>query len=174
MLSHVPTWVFAVLALLLAMGILFSRPRVVHPVAPSLMAVGFACYSLYGVISSFGASAANMLPWALGMAASAFLGKPYVGPDEVNRVPGSRKVLVPGSWLPLALMMGIFAVKFFVGVVNGARMPVGTQAWFAPAVSVALGLLSGGFTARALNVRRYAQAAANESRPFSAAREKSA
>lgn len=160
MLAHVPTWVYGLFALLLALGLLFTRPRAVHPVVPSLMAVGFGCYSFYGVISSFGASAINILPWAIGMAVSAFLGRPYLGPNELCRVEGSPKVLVPGSWLPLALIMGIFAVKFFVGVVHGARLPVGTEAWFAPTACLFLGLLSGGFTARGLNVLRYVQATA--------------
>jgi hypothetical protein len=166
MLAHVPTWVYGLFALLLALGLLFTRPRAVHPVVPSLMAVGFGCYSLYGVISSFGASLTNILPWAIGMAVSAFLGRPYFGPKELSRVAGSPKVLVPGSWLPLALMMGIFAVKFFVGVVRGAHLAVGTEAWFAPAVCLVLGLLSGGFTTRGLNVRRYVQATAAGVKPL--------
>ena len=44
MLAHVPTWVYGLFALLLALGLLFTRPRAVHPVVPSLMAVGFGCY----------------------------------------------------------------------------------------------------------------------------------
>lgn len=174
MLAHIPTWVYGLFALLLALGLLFTRPRAVHPVVPTLMAVGFGCYSLYGVVSSFGASLTNVLPWAVGMAVSAFIGRPYFGPNELSRMPGSPKVLVPGSWLPLTLMMGIFAVKFFVGVVRGARLPVGTEVWFAPVVCLVLGLLSGGFTARGLNVRRYVQAAASEVHTFTPTSEKPA
>lgn len=168
MLAHVPTWVYGLFALLLALGLLFTRARAVHPVVPTLMAMGFGCYSLYGVISSFGASPATVASWATGMAVSAFLVRPHFGPRELSLVPGSPKILVPGSWLPLALMMGIFAVKFFVGVVRGARLPVGTEVWFAPAVCLTLGLLSGGFTARGLNVRRYVQESAKRDETHSA------
>lgn len=168
MLSHVPGWVYGLFALLLALGLLFTRPRAVHPVVPSLMAVGFGCYSLYGVISSFSASPAHVLSWAMGMAVSAFAGRPYLGPRGMSRVAGSSKVRVPGSWWPLALMMGIFAVKFFVGVVRGAGLPVGTALWFAPAVCLVLGALSGGFTARGLNVRRYAHASPSQAAPVAA------
>lgn len=170
MLAHVPTWVYGLFALLLALGLLFTRARAVHPAVPSLMAVGFGCYSLYGVISSFGASPTTVAPWAIGMAISAFLGRPYFGPKELSRVAGSPKVLVPGSWFPLTLMMGIFAVKFFVGVVRGAHLPIGSEDWFAPAVCLVLGLLSGGFTARGLNVRRYVRATAPNGRPLPATR----
>jgi len=162
MLARVPSWVFGVFALLLALGILLSRPRTVHPIAPSLVAAGFVFYSLYGVVSSFGASPASILPWAAGLLASVFLGKPYFGPSGMTRISGTSKVLVPGSWLPLGLMMGIFLTKFLVGFVQGARLPVGTQVWFAPAVCCVLGSLSGGFTSRALNVRRYVQETASD------------
>lgn len=162
MLAHVPTWVYGLFVLLLAVGLLFTRPRAVHPVVPSLMAVGFGFYSLYGVISSFGASLLHLFPWATGMVVSVFLGRSFFGPRGLSRVAGSPKVLVPGSWLPLALIMGIFAVKFIVGFVSGAHLPIGTEGWFAPAVNLVLGLLSGGFTARGLNVRRYVHATAAE------------
>ena len=174
MLAHVPTWVYGLFALLLALGLLFTRARAVHPVVPTLMAVGFGCYSLYGVISSFGAAPTTIAPWTIGMAVSAFLGRPYFGPRELSRVAGSPKVLVPGSWLPMALMMGIFSIKFFVGVVRGAHLPIGTEAWFAPAVCLTLGLLCGGFTARGLNVRRYVQESAKRAETLSVTPEASA
>jgi hypothetical protein len=66
-------------------------------------------------------------------------------------------VLVPGSSLPLVLMVCIFAAKFVVGFVAGAHLEVGHSAWFAPAIGLALGLLSGAFVVRALAVLRVAR-----------------
>lgn len=162
MLAHIPTWVFGLFALLLALGIFLSLPRAVNPTALTLAAVGVVSYSLYGVITSFGASALNILPWAAGLIGSVTLGKRIFGPRKMTRIAGSSKVFVPGSWLPLVLIMGIFLTKFLVGFVYGARLAVGTQAWFAPVVSAVLGSFSGGFTARALNIRRYAQQTASD------------
>ena len=161
MLAHIPPWVFGIFALLVALGVLLSRPRAVLPIAPLLVAAGFMAYSLWGVISSFDASLANIFPWAAGLLASVLLGKQLFGPRGMTRVSGTRKILVPGSWLPLALMMGIFLVKFIVGFVRGAHLPLEMQGWFAPAVCFALGCFSGGFTTRAINVHRFAKAAAN-------------
>ena len=81
MLAHVPPWVYSLFALLLALGLLFTRPRAVHPAVPSLMAAGFGCYSLYGVISPFGTSLSTVLPLTAGMAVSAFLGRPLFAPN---------------------------------------------------------------------------------------------
>lgn len=160
MLSHVPTWVYGVFVLLLALGLLFTRGRAVHPVATSLTALGFGGYSLYGVVGSFGASSAHILPWAVGMSLSAFPGRSCFGPSGLARATNSPRVLVPGSAWPLALMMGIFAVKFLAGVARATHWPVGTHAAFAPTACLLLGLLSGGFTARALEVRRFVKATA--------------
>ena len=152
--SRVPIWVFAVWALLVALGVWQSRPRTVSPVTPVLLALGFLLYSLYGVVGAFGASLASLLPWALGALSSVLAGPRVFGPAGLTRVPGTSRVRVPGSWLPLGLMMGIFAAKFAVGFVEGAHSAIGQEAWFAPAVSVVLGALSGGFASRALTIRR--------------------
>ena len=155
MLSRIPIWVFAVLALLIALGIWQSRPRTVSPATPILLALGFLLYSLYGVIGAFGISLAGLLPWTLAVASSVLAGPRVFGPADLTRVPGTSRIRVPGSWLPLGLMLGIFAAKFAVGFAEGAHLPVRNDAWFAPLISAALGALSGGFASRALTVRRY-------------------
>ena len=118
MLSLLPAWPLAVLVLLIALGVWQSRPRVVSPGA--------------------------QLAWLVAVAASVFLGRGVFGPSAVTRVPGSTTIRLAGSWLPLALMLGIFAAKFIVGVVEGTRLPVGQAPWFAPVVSFFLGTLNGG------------------------------
>lgn len=159
MLAHIPTWVFLVFALLVALGVWQSRPRVVSPIAPVVLAVAFPLYSLYGVVSSFGAAVSTLLPWIAGLALSILAGQRVFGPRDLARIPGSTRVRIPGSWMPFALMMGIFLAKFAVGFVQGARLPVGQQAWFAPAICLFLGALSGGFASRAVTVRSFLRAA---------------
>lgn len=162
MLSHLPVWPFAVLLVLIALGIWQSRSRVVSPIAPAVLAVAFLLYSIYGVVSSFGATLSALGPWVAAVLLSVVAGRPAFGPPAVTRLPETRKIQLPGSWLPLALMMGIFVVKFIVGFVEGARLPGGQQAWFAPAASFLLGALSGGFASRAVTIRRLAHGAAGD------------
>jgi len=52
--------------------------------------------------------------------------------------------------------MGVFLGRFLIGFTQGARLPLATHALFAPGVSVALGMLSGGFAARAIAIQRFA------------------
>lgn len=155
MIAHIPGWVFAVFVLLLALGVWMSRPRAFSPSGAVVMAVVFPIYSLYGVISSFGIAAVPVVSWTAALLVSILLGEPVFGPAKLARVSGTAKAQVPGSWLPLGLMMGIFVVKFAIGSVRGSHSPVGGQAWFAPAVCFALGALSGGFVSRALTIRRF-------------------
>lgn len=78
------------------------------------------------------------------------------GPRGLARGKAPPQVHVPGSWAPLALIMGVFLGRFLIGFAQGARLPFATHALFAPGVSVALGMLSGGFVARAIAVQRFA------------------
>ena len=68
-------------------------------------------------------------------------------------------VRVPGSWVPLALLMGIFAVKFALGVAAGIRSPLLDDPAVVAAASASLGLLGGGFGARAMAVHGVARTA---------------
>jgi hypothetical protein len=162
MVAHVPAWVFAVFALLLALGIWLSRPRAVSPIVPVVMAVVFPVYSLYGLVGAFGVTVVSILSWAAALLMSVLLGKRVFGPANLARVPGTSKVRIPGSWMPLGLMMGIFVAKFAVGFVQGAHLPVGQRVWFAPTMCIVLGALSGGFASRAIAIRRFLGAATSD------------
>jgi hypothetical protein len=157
MLSQIPLWPFAILALLVALGIWQRRTREVTPAAPAVVAAAFLAYSLYGVVSSFGVSAHPLLAWVVGLVLALTGGWPVFAPRGLMPAADARRVVVPGSWLPLVLMLCIFAAKFVVGFVAGARLDVGHSAWFAPTVGLVLGVLSGAFVVRALVVLRFAR-----------------
>jgi len=154
--SHVPAWPFAILAVLVALGIWQSRPRVVRPIASAILAAAFLGFSLFGVVSSFGGRLELLITWVLGIVLAATAGARLFAPRGLAHGATEGFVHVPGSWLPLGLMLGIFAVKFVVGFVAGAKLSIGSSNWFAVAVSGVLGILSGGFFARAVAIRRFA------------------
>ena len=156
MLANVPSWVFAVFFLLLLLGYRQSRPRVVAPGSLAVLASAMCCLSLYGVVAAFGIEAVPVALWSTGVVVSVALGEKAFGPRDMAGAPGSASVRVPGSWLPLGLMMGIFVAKFALGFAAGVGSGVVRQLWFVATSSLVLGLLSGGFAARALAVRRFA------------------
>lgn len=149
MFAHIPTWVFAVLALLMGLGFVQSRPRLVAPAVIRGVALGLLAYSAWGVISSFGLHAAVVTAWVTGIGISAVLGRSIFAPRGMSVDAAANKVRVPGSWLPMVLLMGIFSLKFGVGYSAGTGAPIAWDSPAAIAIALSLGLLSGAFFARA-------------------------
>ncbi|MFN3302416.1 MAG: DUF6622 family protein [Roseateles sp.] len=156
--AALPLWPFAILAGLVTLGLRQSRERLVRPHALAGLALAMLALSLYGVTAAFGAGALPVLAWAAGLGAMVWLGGPWVAPRGLVRE--GRAVRMPGSWLPMALMLGIFVVKFALGFAAGVRAPVLQATGFVVAVSAALGLFSGAFAVRALAVWRCVQGGA--------------
>jgi hypothetical protein len=157
MVSHIPVWVFAVFGALVVLGIRQSRTRLVAPDTLVVVALAMFGLSLYGVIAAFGVNLAPLLAWALGISASASFGRRLLGPRGLERM--SSSVVIPGSWLPMGLLMAIFAAKFVLGFASAVRHPVVTEPWFIVAASFTFGILSGAFVARALVVRAFVRRA---------------
>ncbi|WP_338139993.1 DUF6622 family protein [Roseateles puraquae] len=153
-----PLWPLLILALLIALGWRQSRDRLVQPKTLVRLAVIMLALSLYGVASAFGVQALPLLAWAAGLSAVLTLGRHALAPRILARE--GMAVRLQGSWLPLALMLGIFADKFVLGVAAGVGSPVVHEAWFVAAASLSFGLFSGAFAARAAAVRRAVSAAA--------------
>lgn len=157
MLAFIPVWVPALLLGLLALGWRLSRTRTVRPTALVVVAVAMFGFSLYGVASAFGADAPALLAWVAAYAVAAIGGARLVSSAGMARV--GAQVRMPGSWWPMVLLVSIFAAKFVLGFAAGVRAPVLHDPAFVLAMSAALGLLSGGFGARAVAVHRFARAA---------------
>lgn len=157
MLASVPVWVPVLLLGLVFVGYRQSLPRTVKPMTLVAVALAMSGLSLYGVIGSFGAELPALLAWAAGYAVTLLLGARRFGSHGMSAIGAS--VRIPGSWVPLVLILAIFSARFALGFAAGVQSPVLHQAGFIAAMSAVLGMLSGGFGARALAVHRYAAAA---------------
>jgi hypothetical protein len=154
--ASIPVWPFALLAVLLAVGYRQSRSRIVQPATLVRWAVVMLALSLYGVTATFGAGIVPVLAWAVGFATSVRLGAPLLAPRGLSREGGA--VRLPGSWVPMGLMVGIFLAKSGLGFAMGVHAQVLHEAWFIAAACAGLGLLSGAFSARARAVHRFDRA----------------
>ena len=151
--ASLPLWVPALFLGLVVLGYRQSLPHVVKPTKLVVIAAAMLGLSIYGVFSAFGADPLAFMAWATGYAAAVTIGAQRIGP---RLAAADTKVRVPGSWTPLALMLGIFTAKFILGAATAMRAPVLHDAGFILAMSLALGALSGGFGARAVAVHRCA------------------
>lgn len=154
--KRTPTWVWGILAALVALGSLQLRDHAVGRARLALMPLGLGAYSLWGATSLFGATAAPVAAWlgggALALAANAVLRWPRSARWDAER----GAFALRGSALPLALMLGVFAVRYVVTVTLVFHPQWRSDAAFALAASAAYGGLSGLFVARALQILRSA------------------
>ena len=146
-ISHTPTYVWALLAFLVYRGVLASQDREVPigklAIIPLVM-LGLTLSSL----SANGALGAGVWAvWLCGMLAGAAL---VVQRSRhavvVNRSVGT--VVQRGSWTPLALMMAIFATKYAVAVATGMQPALAHSLPFAAVVTLLYGVFNGVFLGR--------------------------
>jgi hypothetical protein len=153
---HTPKWVFAVFVLLVWLGCKQLRAGSVSLARITVIPVAMAGLSLAGVVSAFGNSPGALLGWAVAMAALALLVLQQPLPASTRYERASREFHVPGSAVPLVLMMGIFFTKYVVGVALAMHPELGRQPAFTVAVPMLYGAFSGIFAARAVRLWRLA------------------
>lgn len=156
---HTPGWVWGLLAALLALGAtqLFDRQASVLRV--SAMPLAMACFALYGLVSAFGDShlwIGTLALWLATAAAGTALAlwlRP--SPPEGTRFDAqTAHFALPGSLQPLALIGGIFLVKYGVGVELVLQPAQAHDPGFAYAVALLYGGFNGLFAARLIRLWR--------------------
>ena len=151
-LKGTPAWVFVLFFALLSIGFLQSRPRNVGPARVAILPAAFIAFSLYGVIAAFSATAAGLLAWAAGIGMAVLLNRALKQPAGARWEPSTASFYVPGSWIPLGLMMAVFFARYAIAVSMAMRPALAHEPAFALSASLAYGFLSGAFLARALRV----------------------
>jgi hypothetical protein len=156
-LSHVPGYVWAILAFILLMGLLQVRDQWMSRSRLRLLPMIWLVYGIWGVVSSFGYSATAVLPWVFGLVLSQKLVSASGWPGGSHYDRARDQFLVAGSYLPLVLMMGIFLAKFGVGISAALRPELLAEPAFAATFSALFGAIGGIFLARSRNILRAAE-----------------
>lgn len=163
--AHTPSWVWGVLAALVALGASQLRGRRAGLRRVLIVPVGMGVFSVAGVVSAFGASgptsAQAVGAWVLATTAITALALWFqpTAPEGAQYIPSSRSFHIPGSAMPLALILGIFLTKYFVGVELALQPALARDSGFALQISTLYGMFSGLFAVRALRLWRLAQQA---------------
>ncbi len=115
-----------------------------------------SCFSLYGVASSFGINFLPLAAWTVGLLSTITLCQIFFRAQGAFYSPSNNMFHVPGSWVPLILMMAIFILKYFVGYTMARRLPIASSVVFSGTISFFLGILGGIFSARAKSILQLA------------------
>jgi hypothetical protein len=155
-LLRTPTWVYVLFVALAALGLLQTRTRTVSGARLAVLPVALGAFSVYGVYADFGPQPAAVAGWGTGMVLAFMLNGVLKQPRGVRYDPAGRVFLMPGSWIPLALMMTMFFTRYAVTVAIATDPARAAAPAFVAATCLAYGLLSGTFFARALQCRSVA------------------
>jgi hypothetical protein len=157
-ISRTPVWVWALLAALLALGFSQTRSRSMGFGRAFIFPVVMVALSLFSIVSAFGAT-----HWVLGLwlafstvVASAVMLRPAPAGTAYNGC--SRQFTLPGSWLPMGIILAIFLTKYSVGVSLAMQPALAKQTLFAMTIGTLYGVFSGFFAGRTLRLWRLTQA----------------
>ncbi len=167
-LARTPPWVWLLLAGLLWMGIGMIKEKTIGATRAAIMPLTMTGLSLWGTISAFGQSAlfgSVLLVWAVAAVVLATAVSRMPPPAGMRYDATSRRFTVPGSWVPLALILGIFLVKYVVGVEVAMQPTLAHDGTYSLACGAIYGVFSGIFTGRAIRLGRLAMRPAQVSAP---------
>ena len=150
--KHVPVWVFFILAALLWLGLSARKNRWVRWRVPIIVPIAMTFMAVSSLVTQYLATDALMpavLAWlgVCGLTAWQLSRRPL--PEAVLYIAESGKFHLPGSYVPLAMYLGIFAFKFMVGFMTGMHMPIVNDLLFVLGISAIYGLFSGVFLSSA-------------------------
>lgn len=151
-ISHTPTYIWALLAFLLYRGYLASKDRETSLQKVALIPLVMLGLTISSISSSGALGEGVWAVWAVGAAASAALIWTLSTSEiTVNREAGTLHQR--GSWMPMCLMIAIFCTKYAVAVVSAMHPELPHSLPFAVAVTLLYGVFNGLFLGR---LARYA------------------
>ena len=153
---HTPLWVWGLLLALLALGLSQIITRTVGLRRTTVLPLVMVALSLYGTVSAFGAAPMVLLAWLATGAVTGALVLQRPLPPGTRFDAASRRFTVPGSVVPLVLIVGIFLIKYVVGVTLAMQPALAHEAGFRLAFGALYGAFSGVFAARGARLWRLA------------------
>ena len=154
---HTPAWVWGLLIGLLALGISQLRDRTAGLARVSLLPVGMSVFSMSGIHSAFGGSphlAVATAAWLVAAALAFALVAP--GRTAAQFDPERRTYRLPGSVVPLLLIVSIFLVKYGVGVEFAMAPQLVQDMRYVLTAAAIYGAFAGVFVGRASRLWRLA------------------
>ena len=143
-LVKTPVYVWAILAFLLYRGLLAARDRDITVTRMLVIPLLMLVLALQAIAMKFGMASLGMAAWTAGLAAMVLQRRSF-GLDKVTLGSSANALRVRGSWMPLAMMMLVFLIKYALAVTLAIRPQVAEDAVFAASVCGLLGLCNGYF-----------------------------
>jgi hypothetical protein len=157
-IKNTPVWVWALLVGLIVLGFSQTRSRKVALRKVVIMPIAMLIFSIVGTVSAFGVSFASVIPWLTAFGGTTALFGMSKAPEGSHFDSKDNLFSVPGSWLPMGIILAIFFSKFVVGASLAMQPNLQFELNFISAFSLLYGLFSGVFAGRTLRLIRMASA----------------
>jgi hypothetical protein len=152
-LEHTPLWVWALFGAVVLLGLQQVRTRDVSIARATILPVVMIVLSLSGVLGAFGQVPFAWAAWVVGLALSLRLAGKTVAVRGAFRSAQPGYLHIPGSFVPVILILAVFVTKYSAGVALAMKPSLAANTGVAIALSLVYGAFSGLFWARARSLR---------------------
>ena len=163
--AHTPKWVFAVFVLLMWLGWSQATTRQMKLRRAVLLPLVMVAFAAWGIVAAFPNSVQALLVWAVVGLGMGYLVQTRPLPTGTSFNAATQRLTVPGSWIPMIAILGIFLTKYAVGATLATNPAIANDDQFAIGVSALYGVFSGFFGGNAVRRVRLAQASLNQQKP---------
>lgn len=152
LLTRTPLWVWALAAALLALGLWQRRTRRVPPAALLGLPLGMLGLGLWTLAPAFVQLPVTAMVWLLALGGGLALGQHLPTPRGAVWLHDTRRLHLPGSWLPLLLIGAIFSLRYASAVALVLHPALRQDLIFQAPLALVFGLLGGVFLGRSLGL----------------------
>ncbi len=153
-IKNTPIWVFVLFILLLFLGYTQTKNRKINLKRIFILPIAMICLSIFSIISAFGIIKISLFLWLIGNVIAFFIGVKLISYENVKYDNIQKVYYIPGSWTPMILILIIFFLKYFIGVITALELPIRNEIEFIIIISLLYGLISGVFLARSIVVSK--------------------
>jgi hypothetical protein len=147
--SNTPLWVWFLLIALVWLGHSLSKRRTATLAKVLTLPVIMVGMSLQGTLSAFGPQPLVLGAWGVAGLITLTLVMGRALPTATRYDPVNKCFDLPGSWLPMLLILGIFFTKYSVGVITALQAELVQIPAFSLSLAALYGAFSGVFLGRA-------------------------
>ena len=123
-LTQTPWWVYAIFAYCIVRGIYALEDREVN-IRKSLILPGVFIYmGLDTLIHQYLLFNIHGLTYGIGTLCGIGLGYLLMLTLNISKTDIKLTVLVPGNWYTMVIILMVFSIKYFMGLVFGAHLPI--------------------------------------------------
>ena len=149
-IKHTPIWVFVLFIGLLYLGYTQTKDRKVKLKKLFILPIAMILLSIFGIISAFGLNKTTLTLWIFSAIFSLIIGLKLFSSRNIKYDKFEKEFRIPGSWIPMLLILMIFFIKYIVGVIVAKELTIINDITFIVTISSLYGLLSGLFLSRSI------------------------